>query len=97
MSVSTQVNGPVSAVFVRENERVSYGQPLYQVDPAPNQVALLQAQAQFAAAELQTQQLRVEANGTRADISGTTADLAIQRRALGRQAELLRRGFTTKP
>ena len=96
VSVSTQVNGPVSEVFVRENERVKFGQPLYRVDPAPTEVALLQAQAQLSAAELQTQLLRVQASGTGADISGAQADLSIQRRALGRQAELLRRGFTTK-
>ena len=96
VSVSTQVNGPVSEVFVRENQRVRFGEPLYRVDPAPTEVALLQAQAQLSAAELQTQQLRVQASGTGADISGAAADLAIQRRALGRQAELLRRGFTTK-
>ena len=96
VSVSTQVNGPVSEVFVRENERVKFGQPLYRVDPAPTEVALLQAEAQLSAAELQTQLLRVQASGTGADISGAQADLSIQRRALGRQAELLRRGFTTK-
>ena len=96
VSVSTQVNGPVSEVFVRENERVKFGQPLYRVDPAPSEVALLQAQAQLSAAELQTQLLRVQASGTGADISGAEADLSIQRRALGRQADLLRQGFTTK-
>ena len=55
VSVSTQVNGPVSEVFVRENQRVKFGQPLYRVDPAPTEVALMQAQAQLSAAELQTQ------------------------------------------
>ena len=96
VSVSTQVNGPVSEVFVRENQRVKFGQPLYRVDPAPTEVALMQAQAQLSAAELQTQQLRVEASGTGADISGAQADLAINRRALDREATLMRQGFTTK-
>ena len=96
VSVSTQVNGPVSEVFVRENQRVKFGQPLYRVDPAPTEVALMQAQAQLSAAELQTQQLRVEASGTGADISGAQADLAIKRRALDREATLMRQGFTTK-
>ncbi len=96
VSVSTQVNGPVAEVFVRENQRVNRGDPLYRVDPAPNEVALLQAEAQLSAAELQTQQLRVQAAGTGGDIRGADANLAITRRALARQQALLKDGFTTR-
>jgi membrane fusion protein, multidrug efflux system len=70
VAISTQVNGPVSAVYVRENQRVKAGDILYRVDPAPSEVALLQAEAQLAAAQLQTRQLEVQASGTGADISG---------------------------
>jgi membrane fusion protein (multidrug efflux system) len=96
VAVSTQINGPVVQVFVRENQHVNAGDPLYRVDPGTAQVALLQAEAQLAAAELQTQQLGVAASGTTADITGATANLAIQRRALARQQALLNRGFTTR-
>ena len=96
VSVSTQVNGPVAEVFVRENQRVNRGDPWYRVDPAPNEVALLQAEAQLSAAELQTQQLRVQAAGTGGDIRGADANLAITRRALARQQALLKDGFTTR-
>ena len=96
VSVSTQVNGPVAEVFVRENQRVNAGDPLYRVDPAPSEVALMQAEAQLAAAELQTRQLKVEAAGTGGDIRGAEANLAIMRRALSRQQALLKRGFTTR-
>jgi membrane fusion protein (multidrug efflux system) len=34
-AISTQVNGPVAAVYVDENGHVNRGDPLYQVDPAP--------------------------------------------------------------
>ena len=96
VSISTQINGPVSAVYVRENQRVSAGDILYRVDPGPSEVALLQAEAQLSAAQLQTRQLQVQASGTGADISGAAADVAIQQRALGRQQALLARGFTTR-
>lgn len=96
VSISTQINGPVAAVFVRENQRVAAGDILYRVDPAPAQVALLQAEAQLAAAQLQTRQLEVEASGMGADISGAVANLAIMQRAMGRQQTLLGRGFTTR-
>ncbi len=96
VAVSTQINGPVVEVFVRENQHVNAGDPLYRVDPGSAEVALLQAEAQLAAAQLQTRQLGVAAAGTTGDITGATANLAIQRRALGRQQALLKDGFTTR-
>ncbi|MCY7270719.1 MAG: HlyD family secretion protein [Sphingomonas bacterium] len=96
VAVSTQINGPVVEVFVRENQHVNAGDPLYRVDPGSAEVALLQAEAQLSAAELQTRQLGVAAVGTGGDITGANANLAIQRRSLARQQALLGRGFTTR-
>jgi len=95
-AISTQVNGPVVAVHVRENQHVNKGDILYRVDPAPFEAALHAAQAQLAAARLQTNQLYVQAAGTTADISGAQANLAVAQRAFDRQAELMKSGFTTK-
>jgi membrane fusion protein (multidrug efflux system) len=95
-AISTQVNGPVIAVYVRENQHVNKGDILYRIDPAPFEAALHAAQAQLAAARLQTNELVAQAQGTGADIRGEEANLSIARRALDRQAALMRRGFTTK-
>jgi membrane fusion protein (multidrug efflux system) len=95
-AISTQVNGPVVAVYVRENQHVNKGDVLYKVDPAPFEVALHAAQAQLAAARLQTNQLYVQAAGTTADISGAQANLSVAQRAYDRQAELMKSGFTTR-
>jgi membrane fusion protein, multidrug efflux system len=95
-AISTQVNGPVAAVYVRENQHVNRGDILYRVDPAPFEAALHAAEAQLAAARLQTHELVVEEQGTGADIRGAGANLAIARRAFERQAALMRQGFTTK-
>ena len=96
VSVSPQVNGQVVQVFVRNGARVKRGDLLFRIDPQPYRVALENAQAQLAAARLQTQVLRTTAAGTSGDISGATANLAIKRNALGRQQALLRQGFTTR-
>ena len=96
VSVSSFVNGPVVEVAVKNGDTVKRGQLLYRVDPAPYRVALEQAEAQLAAAHLQTTQLRTQASGTGADITGSTANLQIKRNALSRQAALLTRGFTTR-
>ncbi|MEO7635412.1 MAG: HlyD family secretion protein [Sphingomicrobium sp.] len=96
VSVSAQIVGPVSEVAVRNGEQVKQGQLLFRIDPAPFRVALAQAEAQLSAAQLATQQLRVQAAGTGGDITGALADLQIKQRALGRQSALLARGFTTR-
>jgi membrane fusion protein, multidrug efflux system len=96
VAVSAQVNGPVSTVEVRNGDEVKAGQVLYRIDPAPFQVALEEAEARLAAARLQTHQLRTQAAGTTSDIVGAQADLEIKRRALSRQATLLKQGFTTR-
>jgi membrane fusion protein, multidrug efflux system len=95
-AISTQVNGPVVAVYVRENQHVNKGDLLYRVDPAPFEAALHAAEAQLAAARLQTNQLYVQAEGTNADIQGTEANVAVARRAYERQAALMKDGFTTR-
>jgi len=96
VSVSPQVNGQVVQVFVRNGAKVKRGDLLFRIDPQPYRVALEQAQAQLANAQLQTQVLRTTAAGTSGDITGAQANLAIKRNALGRQQALLRQGFTTK-
>ena len=96
VSVSAQVTGPVAQVFVKDGAKVKRGDLLFRIDPAPFKVALEQAQAQLAAAKLQTTQLRTQAAGTGADITGEQANLAIKRNALGRQQALLKQGFTTR-
>jgi membrane fusion protein, multidrug efflux system len=96
VSVSSQVNGPISQVFVKNGARVKRGDILFRIDPAPYQVALEQAQGQLAAAKLQTTQLRTQAAGTGADITGEQANLAIKQNALARQQALLKQGFTTR-
>jgi len=96
VSVSPQVAGPISQVLVKNGAHVIRGQLLFRIDPAPFQVALENAQAQLATARLQTTQLRTTAAGTGADITGAAANLAIKRNALGRQAALLKQGFTTR-
>ncbi|MCJ8191930.1 HlyD family secretion protein [Sphingomicrobium aestuariivivum] len=96
VSVSAQVAGPVVEVFVTEGQHVEAGEPLFRIDPEPARIALMQAEAQLAAAQLQTRQLGVVAAGTGADIEGAKATLAVRRSAFDRQAALLERGFTTK-
>lgn len=95
-AVGAQVSGPISEVLVREGDRVKAGQVLFRIDPEPYRVALLQAEAQLASARLSERQVITEAAGTSADIVGAQGQLTIAERALSRQSELLKQGFTTR-
>ena len=95
-SISTQVSGPVIEVAVREGQHVRRGDVLFRIDPAPLQVALMNAQAQLATARLATEQLKTQAAGTGGDIVGAQANLSIMQRAFARQAALMKQGFTTR-
>ena len=96
VSVTAQVTGPVIEVDVRNGNHVKRGDILFRIDPAAFRVALENAEAQLAAARLQTTQLRTQAAGTGADITGAQANLAIKQNALNRQQALLKQGFTTR-
>ncbi|MFL6829203.1 MAG: HlyD family secretion protein [Sphingomicrobium sp.] len=96
VSVSPQVSGQVVQVFVRNGAKVKRGDLLFRIDPEPYRVALENAQAQLANAQLQTHVLQTTAVGTAGDITGAQANLAIKRNALARQSALLKQGFTTR-
>ncbi|GAA4009714.1 HlyD family secretion protein [Sphingomonas humi] len=95
-SVGAQVSGPIAEVFVKEGQQVRPGQLLFRIDPAPYRVALLQAEAQLAQAQLAEREVVTKAAGTGADIIGAQGQLTIAQRSLDRQSELLRQGFTTR-
>ena len=67
VSVSAQVNGPIVDVRVKNGDHVKRGDLLFRIDSEPYRVALEQAEAQLAAAKLQTTQLRTQAAGTGAE------------------------------
>jgi len=96
VSISADISGPIVEVAVKENQRVKKGDLLFRIDPRPYRIALAQAEAQIASARVQVGKLEAESVGTGADIQGAGANLGFAQRALGRQAELLARGFTTR-
>jgi membrane fusion protein (multidrug efflux system) len=96
VSVSAEVSGPILEVMVRENQQVKRGDLLFRIDPRPYRIALEQAEAQIAGARVSVHKLEAESAGTNADIQGAGANVGFAERVFERQAELMRRGFTTR-
>jgi membrane fusion protein (multidrug efflux system) len=96
VQVSSLVDGPVVAVHVKENQFVHRGDPLFDVDPQPFQVAVDRARAQLALAQQGTRQDSADVQAQAAEVARQQADatnaLAAQRRA----TELVTKGFLSR-
>ena len=96
VSVAPEVSGIVTEVLVQENQQVHRGDVLFRIDPRPYRIALANAEAQIAGAQVQVSQLQARSSGTAADIQGAEANLAYQQREFARLDELMRRGWITR-
>ncbi len=96
VAVSAEVAGRVVRVTVRENQRVKKGDLLFEIDPEPYRIAVAQADAAIANAQVQLQTLQTSYVGTGADIQAARDQVQAAQEDYARQAELMRRGFTTR-
>jgi membrane fusion protein (multidrug efflux system) len=96
VSISSDVTGRIVGVNVRENQQVKAGDLLFRVDPDPYRVALAQANAQIAAAQVKVTELQTDLSTSSVDIAGAQNDVAFSKAELERQQELMQRGFSTK-
>ena len=103
VSVAPEVSGRIIDVSVHENQIVRVGDRLFRIDPAPYEIAILQADAALGNAKVQVATLQGTAASKDADIGSKTADVAaaaasvnLARETLRRQEALMSRGFTTR-
>jgi membrane fusion protein (multidrug efflux system) len=95
VSVGSDVGGRVVEVHVRENQLVKAGDVLFVIDPVPYKVALEQADAQIASAQVNLGKLEKDYQATSVDIEGAKSDLYFAEQDLQRQQSLMKDGFTT--
>jgi membrane fusion protein (multidrug efflux system) len=94
--VSTDISGRVVAIAVRDNERVTPGQQLFQLDDRPFRIAVEDATAQLAAARLQVEALKATHRLKVADARGAEETLAYQQREYERQRQLASSGVASR-
>ncbi|HKS89597.1 MAG TPA: HlyD family secretion protein, partial [Stellaceae bacterium] len=94
--ISADVSGRVVAVDVHDNQRVSKGQVLFQLDPRPFRIAVEQAKAQLAAAKLKVEALKATYSQKVADAKAAEDTQAYQQREYDRQRELVGRGVASR-
>jgi membrane fusion protein (multidrug efflux system) len=96
VSISAEVGGRILEVAVHENDVVNAGDLLFRIDPAPYRIAIEQADAAIAAAQVRVSSLQTEYQTTGVDIESAREDVAFYEKEYQRQSALMQAGFTTR-
>jgi membrane fusion protein (multidrug efflux system) len=94
--ISADIAGRVMSVEVHDNQRVTKGQVLYQLDPASYQAAVNDAKAQLGVARLQVEALKATYLQKIADNKGAQETLDYSQREYDRQKKLLGSGVSSQ-
>lgn len=96
VSVASEVGGRIVEVAVKENQHVNAGDLLFRIDPEPFRIAVAQAEATIAAAQVKVVTLQTDLGNSSVDIDSAREDVAFYTEEYKRQSALMERGFTTK-
>ncbi len=96
VSISAEVGGRIIDVAVHENDVVKEGDLLFRIDPEPYRIAIEQADAAIAAAQVRVSALQTEFQTTGIDIDSAREDVAFYEKEYQRQSSLMQAGFTTR-
>ena len=96
VSISAEVGGRIIDVAVHENDVVKEGDLLFRIDPEPYRIAIEQANAAIAAAQVRVSALETEFQTTGVDIDSAREDVAFYEKEYQRQSALMQAGFTTR-
>jgi membrane fusion protein (multidrug efflux system) len=96
VDVAAQVTGQVVAVYVRDQQAVDAGDPLFDIDPRNYDAALAKAEAQLALARQSEQQQQAAVSVARAQLAQREAEEVNARHNETRTQQLVASGFYSK-
>lgn len=96
IAVSADVSGRVDQVFVKANQEVRAGAPLFQIDPRPFEIALIRANARYAAARQEIQALKAVYEQKRANITRAEGDAKFFEAQSARQKALVQKRIVSQ-
>jgi len=96
VSVSAEVGGKISEVFVEEGDEVAAGDLLFRIDPEPYQLQIAEAEAAIARAQANVVALSNSTSLTDVDIRAAREDIAFAESRFARVKALFDRGFSTQ-
>ncbi|API59871.1 secretion protein HlyD [Tardibacter chloracetimidivorans] len=96
VSVSSEVGGRIVAVYVKENQQVKAGDLLYRIDAEPYEIAIAQANAQIAQAQVDIATLRQTYAANTSSIAAARDVVTYAQQTYNRNLALMERGFNTR-
>lgn len=96
VSVAAEVGGRIIAVHVKEAQQVKAGDILYEIDPEPYRIAIAQADAQIAQAQVQVTTLRSTLATNVSAIAAARDSVKYAQENYNRNDALMKRGFNTR-
>ncbi len=96
VSISAEASGRIVEVAVKENQFVKAGDLLFRLDAEPYRIAIAQADASIASAQVKVIGLETAYQTTDVDIVSARDGVNFFQNEYRRQSELMQRGFTTK-
>lgn len=96
ISIAPEVTGRVLEVAVKENQHVNAADLLFRIDPTPFRIAIAQADAAIAAAQVNVVELKADYGATGVDIESAAQAVDFYQKEYQRQAALMANGFTTR-
>ncbi|WP_338468405.1 HlyD family secretion protein [Novosphingobium sp. ZN18A2] len=96
VSVSPDISGRVISVAVHDNQRVTKGQVLFRIDPAPFQARVAKAEADLADAKTQVSSQRADLRKGQAQLAAAQSQTSYAESEMARQKELLAEGISSQ-
>jgi len=96
VQVSTDLDGRVVDVLVKDHDRVAAGDVLFRLDPAPFQIAVAQAEAELDKVVTSVMTLQAELAEAETEAGEYRSRIAYYQRDVSRHQQMLARGVTTR-
>jgi membrane fusion protein, multidrug efflux system len=93
--ITPQITGPIVAVHVVEGQKLKAGDPLFDIDSQPYEIALAQARGKLAAAKVEFANLRATYLSNQDQIRMGEDSVKVRQSDFDRKAELVTRGAGT--
>lgn len=88
--ITPQVNGPIQKIYIQNNQLVKQGQPLFDIDPAPFNIAVQSAEAKFALAQQKVASLQAAVQTATALVAQRESELTVTQKNAARTFELVK-------
>jgi membrane fusion protein (multidrug efflux system) len=96
LSISADLDGRATKVFVKQNDVVRMGDPLLDVDPEPFRIMLAKAEAELNSIKYEIKALQAELAEATAELSEVRAEITYLARVHGRQEKLYAKGISSR-